>query len=642
MKVFFEMIGNPGFIIKLNATNLNRNGTSLRLFINKLPKEYGPQVIENIQERWEWLFFNPQNEFELQQKLFYDDGDTFLLFCGSIYNDEKFKNNNLLKDRLLKLIQSKSEINIASFLNSISGYFCGIAGSIRDNYLFAFTDKYGVNKLFYLNSNEEKIFSTNLYLIKEYIGKTAKFSDFAMSSIIYCSHTFTKQTIIENVNQILPGHYLYSHFNSGSIGQKDYMNYPKRLQLGLYESVSLVAEAHKNFMKSIKPIVENKVTLLLSRGKDCRVILKHLVDSQLIPNILTFFRTNNELYPFISFVLENNKDSLIAEKMCLFNHLNFSKIKIQNMSFLENIADIFLLNNGSPAHWEIFKASEAASNYSDYLISGFSGDFLAGKNIHYYSFEKIKSREEFGYHTFHETSDVNSYERIYNLLKTHSDFELLPITDLLQAWIEQYKTINSEDPNVIGWQGTVRTRSIGRIVPTFHQARLYTIPVYPYLDTDIINAYLTIPSKYLKGEAAHLMQISEDRRFNQFQTTRFPVSAKNEKKYLSIINFLRKVDLLKSNLNKNNHYDNKTTLRYNTVLKNTLKEMDVFENKFVDGLLPEQNKLPKGYYPCIANLVNALRLKEIYFDRSLGNRHDLVYTEYAANNLSLQPTGSRN
>ncbi len=632
------MIENPGFIIRINSAYQLANDKPLYNCIKKLPKEYGPEIIENKEDLWEWLFFNPKTKYKLLQQIYFDDGDHLILFCGSIYNIEISNNIDKLKEKLLKISRSESTLNISYSLNSLSGYFCAIIGNRRTNKFLAITDKYGVGKLFYHINNEDIIFSTNLFLIKEYLGNNAEFSKLAQSSIIYCGHTFTDQSIIENVHQILPGHFINYKLSSRSIDQIDYMEYPRRSNLSLKESVNLVAESHRCFINKIKKYVENNFTLLLSRGKDCRVTLKHLLDSGLTPNILTYYKKNNALYPFVSFLLNNVDDSIIAEKICIMNNLAYQKIEIPNISFLENIVDILLLNNGSPTHWEIFKAAEMASANSNYLLSGFSGDFLAGKNLHHYRFRNVKNHTEYGRLTFYETSNINSYTNIFNKVKKYSGINLLSINELLHSWIEQYKTINSDDLNIIGWLGTVRTRSIGRIVPSFHQARLFTIPVYPYLDNDIINAYLTIPSKFIKGEAAHLMQISEDKRFNQFQTTRFPISAKKEKRFLKLINTFRKIDSSKSNIDKNKHINSIVSHNYNFALKNSLKEMNVLHEKFLETLLPENTILTRGYTGCVANFISSLRIKEVYFDRSIKARDDLYLINYKKDSFSLLKT----
>ncbi|MCL5031006.1 MAG: hypothetical protein M1480_18525 [Bacteroidetes bacterium] len=622
------MIENPGFIIKINDSFETSDNISLCGFVNKLPNEYGPEIIMNAEKKWEWLFFKPNSDHFLLQHFYLDDGENFILFCGSIYNIEFSDNKNALKERLLKLLNNYSAFLISEFINSISGYFCGIIGSLRVNKFIAFTDKYGVAKLFYLVNNSQKIFSTNLFIIKEYLGDKAEFSNFAFSSIVYCSHTFTDQSIIKNVNQILPGHFISGSINSNGIVQTDYLSYPQRSNTSLKDSVDIVAEAHKIFIRKINRYVENNLTLLLSRGKDCRVILKYLLDGNLLQNIITYYRKNNSLYPFVSFQLNNEDDSTIAEQICVHNKLLYNKIKIQNDSFLENMIDILLLNHGSPTHWEIFKAAESASTISKYLMTGFSGDFLAGKNLHNYRLSKIKNHSVYGHLTFNETSDINSYKLLFTIINKNDKIKLSPVEDLLLSWIEQYKSINTDDLDIIGWQGTVRTRSIGRIVPTFQQARLFTIPIYPYLDNDIINSYLTIPSKFLKGELAHLMQISEDKRFNKFQTTRFPIKAKYERKYLKIMSILRIMESYKSNFDKNKKIQSSNLNPVYNVLRMTLTDNNMLSEKLVNEILPLNERLPNEYYKLIANLVSAFRIKNVFFNYKINTRKNLSFKKY--------------
>jgi hypothetical protein len=330
----------------------------------------------------------------------------------------------------------------------------------------------------------------------------------------------------------------------------------------------------------------------------------------------------------VSFLLESNDDSLVAEKLCYDNNINCDKIKIDNIAFLENMLDILLMNHGSPGHWEIFMAAQRSSSESNYLVSGFMCDDYAGKGKHHYIFGKIKNGEEYGRFAFNRASNVNSYNIISGILKKYNLERLSPADELSNAWIEQYQNINSDDLDIIGAEGLLRTRGIGRIVPTFHQARLFAIPIYPYLDKEILNAYSSIPSKYLKGEIAHLMQVSEDNRFNNLPTTRFKISAKNERRYLKFLSVLRKLDYLKNDFRKLKKYIYSNSDIYNFSFRKTLTDMNSIPNNFINDLIPENAMRRKEYYNTIANYISYLRIKDTYFNHSFEVRSDLSIIEY--------------
>lgn len=314
---------------------------------------------------------------------------------------------------------------------------------------------------------------------------------------------------------------------------------------------------------------------------------------------------------------------LIADKIIARNNFNYSKIKIDNITFLENLVDIILLNNGSPSHWEIFEAAKAASIRSKYLVSGFMGDPYAGKGKHHYIFSKIKNSTEYGNFTFNKASEINSYKRAAEILNKYGIFNMGPIAELSNEWVHQYQSINSDDIDVIGAEGLLRTRGIGRVIPTFQQARLYAIPVYPYIDLEVLNAYLTIPSIYLRGEIAHLKQISDDKQFNQFPTTRFPISAKNEERYLKVITILRKIDYKKRKAKVSPIFKS-----YNFALRKTLQKMNNVPERFIDDLIPDNIAFTKDYYNIIANIISMIRIQDVYFNNKIEIRKDLKILNY--------------
>lgn len=628
------MIENPGFIFELNYNYRNTDRIELINCVNKLPKEYGLQIIKHRNSNRSWLFFHPQVENKLLVSLYLDDDENLILFYGSIYNKDFIDNVNKLKEKLLNIIQNFSNPFLENFLNSLSGYYCGIIGNIKQNNYTAFTDRFGISKLFYHAENGKKIFSTNLFLMKEFLASKAEFSNFAASSIIFCGHTFNEQTIINGVKQVLPGHFIQFGKDSHNLYQNDYVKYTERKNITLEQSIELVASAHRSFWKRIHSYVENDITLLLSRGKDCRVILKHMMDENYDPKIITYFREANKLYPFVSFLLYSKEDSVIAEEICRDNNFNYNKIKIDNISLLKNLTDILLLNNGSPGHWEIFEAAKASCVKTKYLASGFMGDPYAGKAKHRYLLGRITSSNEYGQFSFNKASDIESYKKVSEILNINNVLRLNSSADLSTAWIKQYQSVKSEDMDVVGAEGLLRTRGIGRVVPTFQQARLYTIPIYPYLDTEILNAYLKIPTKYLKGESVHLMQISSDKRFNQYQTTRFSLSAKNEKRYLKLLSLLRKFDHLQAEYKKQRGNVSSDAELYTGALKKTLSDMNVLPDKLINSLLPNKKAYTNDYYGIIANLITMLRIKEVYFNNKVEKRTDLKILDYKSELVS--------
>ena len=345
---------------------------------------------------------------------------------------------------------------------------------------------------------------------------------------------------------------------------------------------------------------------MFSRGKDSRIALKYMIDSGINPSLLSYYRDNESYYPFVTFLLKSIADCNIAEKISIYNNFNFEKIKIDNNYLITHLNDIIAINQGTPLHWENYAASEFLSDKSKFICSGYGGDPFAGKSPHsYIFFNKIRSKTTFGKYSFNHAGDTTSYSLTKEIISNYDLLNLINIKELEEAWIKQFESIDSEDLYTINAEGYVRTRLIGRTNSTFHQARAFTIPIYPYIDSEMMDSYLKIPIKYLLWEKVHLMQISKDKRFNNFPTTRLPLSAKMENRFLFLLGILRKMEYLKKSFNKTKIEKS----NYETILlaiEETLKDMHILPDETVDKLINNCKSYSNLYI--LYNLISALRI----------------------------------
>jgi asparagine synthetase B (glutamine-hydrolysing) len=329
------MLENSGFLFVKNRTVIDKAFIeSINNSYINLPEEYGNHIIEKCKTHFYWSFFLPGKNNYLNIDIFYDDNIRLILFAGGIYSN---KDKTDIRDDLLSI---HDEISLKIQLNNLSGSFCGIIFNYKDNVGYAFTDRMGVQKIFYTINENKLIISSNLTIIRNII-EDIKFSDLSFSSICYCGHIF-KDSIIDKVKQISPGCAI--HFDNEISSEYEYPNYPKRLNLNLNDSVELVAKAHREFWERIGPNVDGNIACLLSRGKDSRVILKHMIQKNIKPFILIFYRKNNPLKPFITFNLNFDEDSNIAITIATKNDLKYRLERIDNKYLLNNLYRIIALS----------------------------------------------------------------------------------------------------------------------------------------------------------------------------------------------------------------------------------------------------------------------------------------------------------
>jgi hypothetical protein len=199
-----------------------------------------------------------------------------------------------------------------------------------------------------------------------------------------------------------------------------------------------------------------------------------------------------------------------------------------------------------------------------------------------------------------------------------------PVEKVETAWINQFKLANTNDLDNIYFQGFFRTRGIGRTNPTFHQARLFSIPIYPYLDKSIMESYQSVPTKYLKWGKVHLRQISRDKNFNFINTTRFPISAYKEEKFSGIMGYLRKLEVIKKERSKNKIIEK---LDYNNAFDDAFKGFEQLPKQLTDDLTKWKMKT-SGYYQTLSNLLAALRIEKSYFNKKGKNRSNIQILKY--------------
>lgn len=588
-----KFVENPGFYFEIGACTTQKTNVHS---INKLPslEEFGSSAIHFKGENYFWVFYTPSNPSPLDFTVFEDSNDKVVLFCGSLYSqtDSKKIATNLLKANTVEAL--------SSVLRDFSGVFSGLVHFKTQNTTFAFVDQFGVKKLFYGDISDKLIFTSHI-MLASYYNNISEVSRFAFGSILFSGHIFC-DSVFDGISQVNAA--CLARIQESSTYESEYVLYPSRQKESFRSSVQRVKEAHLDFWQRMCTFGIEDITLLLSRGKDARVVLKYLLESGITPNLLSFFRKNNAVYPFVSFLLEATDDFKAACCIRDTTGLSLTELNIPNHYLLDNLDRIITLNHGTPLHWEFLAAAAAVTKMSDFSVTGFLGDAIAGKSHHYYLFKKVRFVRDYATIEFNNAGFPNAYDGISRIVNSSAIANTPAIEALYSKWLYQYSLCKSDDINIIFQQGLIRTRVLGRVGPTFDQMRLFTRPIYPYNDNRIISAYRSIPEKYLIWEKAHVAQLTSDKRFNSVNTTRLQVSVKNELKFLRMIGLLRRFDTVRKHAKRKSKTGSPSK---DYILRKTLQELGV-EN----SIWSQFDKLPRtqGFYSTITNLISALRIRE--------------------------------
>ncbi len=608
-------IENAGFLFYINKKiNFGEEALSgIKKSLVHLPPEYGNNIIYSSGNKYFWAYFKPKSVEFPSQNILIDTDNSIILFSGLIYSLHSKKEI----EEALKKINNTTELK--SYLNKISGTYCGIIYDKKGHNGWAFTDKVGIQMLFYLNDSDSIIFSSNLSVLKT-IRNKIEYSLAAFSSIIFASHII-QNTVVNNINQVNAGCFI--EFNNDKINEEEYQIYPERKNISLIKSLELINDANNSFWQRVAPKISNNNVLCLSRGKDSRIILKQMMQNSCEPYVITYFRKDNPVYPYITSKLTDTYDSRVAIKILKRNSLSFRCEKIDNIYLLDNLKDILMLNHGTPLHWELHAVGKMMSGYKKYIFTGFLGETIAGKCPHYYYFKKIRGHEDYGKLDFYSKGNADSYNKIKIILNS-AGIKLADLEELEKIFVEQYKIADTDNLENIHQSGYLRTRALGRDIPTFHQSRIYAIPVYPYIDNSIRESYMSIPDKFLKWGKIHLMQVSRDRKFNFIATTRFPINAKWEEMTLSIFGLFRKMEKSLSVL-KTKRHKRRTDIEYAII-----KSFDEFPGFPVSAIIDllKNKSITSADYETLLNLINALRIDKYYIKYKPESRDNIKFKEY--------------
>lgn len=589
---------NSGFLLMYSSSiDLDSRQILTRL---TLPEEMLTKVTIFSSNSLFGVYFIPEQPSALDCIVFKETADRVVFFSGSLYSNNSA---DLVKTSLFTF---NTESELESILLSITGVFTGVVFLKHSKELYTFIDQLGVKKSFYMHNKDFVAVSSHFSLIS-FLNSNNRLSNFAFGSILYSGHLFSG-SLFDSVSQVTPGCYLNISNNMKS--ENEYIVYPQPVFSSFSEAVRRVKDAHTSLWRRLKPKVDNSVSLFLSRGKDARIVLKYMLDAGISPHIASFWRNDTSYYPFVSTLLRANDDYLAAKAIASNLSCDFSGIRIPNSYLISNLDRIVTLNHGTPLHWEFLAMAEEISEISDFVVTGFIGDLIAGKSHHYYLFKKIHTASEYADIEFRKAGAQHIYSSLVNIFRIFSYRDLPSFDFLNNQWRNQYIKCKSDNLNHVFQQGLMRTRGLGRVGPTFDQMRLFVHPIYPYNDTELIDAYRSIPDKYLRWEKAHVAQLIDDPRFNSVPTTRLNVSVHNEFRLLKPIGLLRKIDSYRKGINAKKV--NPLT-EVESAMRKTLADLGI-DKEFWKTC----STLPKtpGFYRTMSNLISVFRIEASLIDNS--------------------------
>jgi asparagine synthase (glutamine-hydrolysing) len=306
-----------------------------------------------------------------------------LWYVGKVIVGNRFISDTGELYRLFDNLDVLDKNKVETILANIDGFFSIVFEN--EDYALAIVDRTRSHPIFFTRNGEPVIISDSARAIKGRCDLNQQ-NDIGVFEFLLCGYVTGNQTLYEDMNQLLPGQYLFINKTTGEISIRSYfIYYPSerdRDQLNQNE----VLEKYRSLMKSsfnrLKTFIVTKgyqPVIPLSGGRDSRLMAILLKEYGFDQTICFTFGTEN--HP------EVIKSQAVAELLGLeWRFAPYTKEKWNEVYRSLSMSKYFEFSDGLSVkpHFMDFIAVKELFGYQggNYLfLPGHSLDFIAGSHI---------------------------------------------------------------------------------------------------------------------------------------------------------------------------------------------------------------------------------------------------------------------
>ena len=320
------------------------------------------------------------------QPIHNEDETIWAIQNGEIYNFKELKKeledkghkfySNTDTEVLVHLYEEFDE----NFIEHMDGMFACAIWDLKNKKLIIARDRLGIKPMYYWFKNDRLIFASEIKSILQYEEVKRELNYSGLCQFVTYAYTIDGQTLLKNLNELLPGHKLTYDFSEKSLKIEKYWN--------LKLTDNRLSE-NENFVE-IKKLLENSINkrkvsdaplgALLSGGLDSSVMVAML--TKLTDTSVQTFTTGfgNELDEF--------KEAQIVAEHCGTNHteilIDFSDLTKSLPRILWHMEFPF----GRPSILSNYMVAEAIKKYVTVAYTGEGSDELFGGYNRYVQYAK--------------------------------------------------------------------------------------------------------------------------------------------------------------------------------------------------------------------------------------------------------------
>ncbi len=308
-------------------------------------------------------------------------GQYKIVFNGEFYDYQIYRKELEQKGYKFKT-QSDTEVLLnlyidkgESFLNYINGCFSLAIYNRKDETLFIARDRFGIKPLVYYTDKDKIIFASEIKAILPF-GINKSLNNEALQLYLYYNYIPAPLTIFENVNKLLPGHYIKIVKNKIEIKKYYCINNQVNNDIKIGDAVD-----------ELRNLLENSVKRRLISDVPLGTFLSGGIDSSVVTAIASKYTTNLNTFSVgfkeDKFYDETNSAQLIANKFST-NHTVFSLSRNDLLNEVTNVLDYIDEPFADSSAIAVSALSRLTKQNVTVALSGDGADELhAGYNKHY-------------------------------------------------------------------------------------------------------------------------------------------------------------------------------------------------------------------------------------------------------------------
>ena len=498
----------PGWLAIAGETDPSALQTHIHSGLDAFLGYYGTQKIIHTEKHFGLGFLRPDTVLPLTTWSFFADSD-YIGFIEGIFYDayDGYTPQNGEDAYLAERIVKKFTLEGFAAIEKINGSFSSCIYSKSCKKLMTFIDRLGAKVLYWAYTQNYTVISSTLYGLK----KLKKFSLDITSAFQFLTLGFPigTRTLLDGVFIQPPATAMIFCNNKSETIR--YWKIPQRLQhMSLQEAAENINVPMERFVRRIYDKTQGIVALGMTGGHDSRLVFSSLVHS-------------NTPFECVRWNEGNFNDKIVQQLCSLVKKQPIIVRPISRSELLEIRKDAFIYSDGNYLYSSGFSrlAMESYERQMSLLMLGFSGDRISG-SLTIPAPQYLKNIDDLVRVSLTNHMELASFQDATSLLKnSHNDIYQETLFEWNKSFTQEETLENLEDISI--WQ-LINNRNLKRVRYQMNPVGRYTQIIYPYLDSDVLQAYFSLPISLLHYQKAHCYAgFYRNAHYGRYQATGYPV-----------------------------------------------------------------------------------------------------------------------